>query len=402
MVNRDAVSSVGDCILFSTADWDEPYWTNKQHTACVLAEFGWRVLYIESVGLRTPKMNSNRDWSRLWQRLWRGLRSLILGAPARSQNIWVLSPLVIPAIHHKPLGRWFNRRLLQLAIGRFVRTYHFQQPLVWTYHPFMMNAIERFKHGPVVFHCVDDLAAVPGVNANVYYQAEVELLRNCQIIFVTAQSLKERCEQYNPNTYYYPNVVDAAHFSEARRQGPLPADLEKICEPRLVYHGVLSDFKVDFELLLNAAKLRPDFQWVFIGEEREGQQSEWISRLKELSNTHFVGYRSYQRLPIYLRGMQVGLLPTLLNDYTRSMFPMKYFEYLAAGLPVVATPLAFTEQACNGLETAGNSAEFVAAVERQLKRGRLTDDEADRFVADNTWEGRTANMLKQVQLLVAA
>lgn len=70
-----------DCVMFSTADWDEPYWTNKQHTASLLASRGWRVLYVESVGFRSPKVGSGRDWARLWRRLWRGVQSLVLGPP---------------------------------------------------------------------------------------------------------------------------------------------------------------------------------------------------------------------------------------------------------------------------------------------------------------------------------
>ena len=389
-------SSSGDCVLFSTADWDEPYWTNKQHTARNLAELGWRVLYVESVGLRAPKLNSAKDWSRIWRRLWRGLQSNFLAPRRREENLWVLSPLMLPAKHHWPVVRAFNQALLAWSVARFAKSHLFGKPVVWTYHPFMLDAIAGLPRGSLIYHCVDDLARIPGVDVEAFDVAQQQLLGLCDAVFTTAASLRDECLRYNANTHFFPNVVDAQHFGRAQERGSLPADVLLIPEPRLVYHGVLSDFKVDFSLIAVAARARPDWQWVFIGEEREGQRSEWISELGRLPNVHFLGYRSYEELPEYLRAMSVGLLPTLLNDYTRSMFPMKFFEYLAAGLPVVSTPLDFARDGRDGLEVGGSPEQFVAAIERQLKRGKLTGEESKTYVGENTWDARTVKMLSYV------
>jgi glycosyltransferase involved in cell wall biosynthesis len=91
--------------------------------------------------------------------------------------------------------------------------------------------------------------------------------------------------------------------------------------------------------------------------------------------------------------MNVGVLPTLLNDYTRSMFPMKFFEYLAAGLPVVSTPLDFAKEPRAGLQVGGDASEFIAAIEKQLARGKLAPQEAKDAVGPNTWEQRLNKML---------
>nr|WP_233176890.1 glycosyltransferase [Ralstonia sp. ASV6] len=382
--------------MFSTADWDEPYWTNKQHTARALARQGWRVLYVESVGLRAPRMSSGKDWSRIWHRLWRGLRSTLFAPPQRESNLWVLSPLMVPAMHHWPLVRGFNQALLRWSVGRFAKKHACRRPILWTYHPFMLPAVQNLQHGPLVYHCVDDLAAVPGVDVAAFRRAQQQLLGRSDAVFTTAVALLEQCRPHNANTHFFANVVDAEHFGTALSAQALPADLAVIPGPRLVYHGVLSDFKVDFALLLAAVAMRPDWQWVFIGEEREGQRSEFVSRLRERPNVHFLGYRSYADLPGYLRGMSVGLLPTQLNDYTRSMFPMKYFEYLAAGLPVVSTPLDFTRHQSQGLEIGADAAQFVAAIERQLARGKLSHAEAKAYVGENTWDARTLKMLEYV------
>ncbi|KVH47204.1 glycosyl transferase family 1 [Burkholderia diffusa] len=385
---------VADCVLFSTADWDEPYWTNKQHTASILASRGWRVLYVESVGFRAPKVGSGRDWARLWRRLWRGMQSLMLGPARRAPNVWVLSPLMVPAKHHWPLLRALNQALLRWTVTRFTRGSRFVAPVVWTYHPYMLDAISRLSRGPLVYHCVDDIGAIPGVDVDAFELAQRELLAGCDAVFTTATALLDKCRPYNANTHFFGNVVDADHFGAALQDaGPLPAELAAIPTPRIVYHGVLSDFKVDFALLHDAARMRPDWHWVLIGEEREGQRSDLAARVAALPNVHRLGYRSYDTLPAYLRGMQVGMLPTLLNDYTRSMFPMKFYEYLAAGLPVVSTPLDFAKVSRPGLLTGGDAASFVAAIDAQLARGRLEPDEVREAVGDNTWERRLDKML---------
>ncbi|WP_442856517.1 glycosyltransferase [Burkholderia sp. WSM2230] len=387
------MSAAHDCVLFSTADWDEPYWTNKQHTASILAARGWRVLYVESVGFRSPKVGSGRDWARLWRRLWRGVQSLVLGPPRRAANIWVLSPLMVPAGHHLPFVRSLNQALLRFSVARFAKGHRYKDPVVWTYHPYMLDSISTLPRGPLVYHCVDDIATIPGVDVDAFRSAQQALLGQCEAVFTTAMSLKEVCLPFNRNTHFFGNVVDDVHFGEARADGPIPAELAAIPEPRLVYHGVLSDFKVDFPLLMQTAQARPQWQWVIIGEEREGQRSELLAQLARLPNVHLLGYRSYQSLPRYLRGMRVGVLPTLLNEYTRSMFPMKFYEYLAAGLPVVSTPLDFAKEPRAGLEVGGDAKAFITAIEKQLARGKLSADEAVAAVGENTWERRLDKML---------
>ena len=94
-----------------------------------------------------------------------------------------------------------------------------------------------------------------------------------------------------------------------------------------------------------------------------------------------------------MRGVDVGLLPTLINEYTRSMFPMKYFEYLAAGLPVVSTPLCFTEDQAYGLLVGSRGNEFSDAVEKQLERGRFSKEFLSNFINEFSWKSRLEKML---------
>lgn len=385
-----------DCLLFATADWDTPYWTNKQHTAHHLAQAGWRVLYVESVGLRQPRMGSGTDWGRLLKRLWRGLR----GPRQVQERVWVLSPLVLPFKHHHPWVRAFNQGLLSWTLSRFCKQHGFTTPMVWTYHPFVLESLQRLQQrhhvalGPTVYHCVDDLAAIPGIDAAAFNAEEQRLLQHCQVVFTTSPSLAIKCSAHHPRVHNFPNVVDVDHFAQAWRQNrPLPDDLAAIPEPRLAYVGALSDFKVDFELLDALAAAKPQWSIVLIGDEREGQHNPTLARMVQRPNVFLLGHRPYAQLPHYLRGMRVGLLPTLVNDYTHSMFPMKYFEYLAAGLPVVSTPLAFVQtQHHEALWVAQDAQAFAHKIQVLLEQD-CSPSTLVQLVGDNTWHSRLQKMM---------
>lgn len=381
-----------DCLLFATADWDTPYWTNKQHTAHHLALMGYRVLYIESLGLRAPTANA-KDLKRIWQRLKSGLRP-----PKQVKaNVWVLSPIAIPFKHHWALIRIINQGCLRLCIKLFMQQHEFRKPMIWTYHPFMQSSIKDIENGPLVYHCVDDLSAMPGIDAEKFNAEEQRLLPKCNAVFVTSQTLKVKCQPFHAEIYYFPNVVDIDHFGLARQEGALPADIASIPSPRIGFMGSLSDFKVDFELIHSVAICRPQWNFVLIGDAKEESNCPWVAKLRTHSNVHFLGHKTYNQLPSYLRGIDVGILPTLINDYTKSMFPMKYFEYLAAGVPVASTPLDFTRQHGAGLKVAGSTEGFIAAINEQLQRGKLTSEEAVAFVGENTWSARLKKMLAIVE-----
>ncbi len=383
-----------NCIIFSTADWDEPYWTNKQHCAKSLAKLGTKVLYIESFGLRKPSLNSGKDWRRLWNRFCKGLSSLIFGAASTGMGIFVLSPLLIPGGYKSPLTKKINTLLLQYTIKRTLSRQNFEQPLVWTYHPFILDIIDELQiENNLIYHCVDSLAAIPGIDTQSFLSAEKKLLERADAVFATSPYLTKHCLTYNPNTLFLSNVVDVDHFGVALEVGPIPIDLAAIPEPRLCYHGVLSDFKIDFQLLIDCARLKPEWSWVLIGEEREAQTSALVAELKKLHNVHFLGYKSYNQLPFYLRGMQVGLLPMKINDYTQGVFPMKYYEYIASGLPVISTPLDFALNSCLELVVARDQGSFVESIEHILSQGKIPPAKIAILVGANTWAKRSRIML---------
>jgi glycosyltransferase involved in cell wall biosynthesis len=379
-------------IIFSTADWRTRYWTNKQHNAATLARRGHRVLYVETVGLRRARLFDRRDVRRLLRRLLGGLRSLVFGPTQEQPGLWVLSPLTLPWAQGNTLVRRVNAWMLRLALRRAITRVGLRGAEVWTYHPYVLDAIGGLQLGPLSYHNVDDLSAVPGVDTNAFLAAETALLECSDTVFVTARRLEVRCQEHNANVHFLANVADADHFGRAI-DAVEAADLAGIPRPRLGYHGVLSDLKLDLPLLAELLRRHPEWHLVLIGDAPEGQDPASLAALRDLGNVHFLGPRPYADLPAYLAGFDVGLIPLARNAYTASMYPMKLFEFLAAGVPVVASDAPFVKDAPGSIEVATDVESFSAAIARQLTRGRLSHAQAREAVGDHTWDSRLTTML---------
>jgi glycosyltransferase involved in cell wall biosynthesis len=377
-----------DILLIATADWDTKPWTNKQHMAKSLAGHGFRVVYVESLGLRRPT-SDRRDFARIVRRVGRAVR----GLRRVDANIWLLSPLVLP-LHGNASVRLVNTLILSTVIKKSLRSLDFSRFICWTYNPLTTSLLDHLDPECTVYHCVDDLSAVPGIDRELLAHADASLVKRADVVFVTNPIVRDRwLELKGKDVHYLPNVADYEHFSRGRKGSPIPAEIVSIPPPRVGYVGTISDYKIDFDMVIQIAQQRPDWHWVFIGEAREGQRAAVIQELGRLSNVHFLGYRDYQGLPEYLSGFDIATLPMLINQYTVSMFPMKFFEYLAAGRPVIATKLPALEEYREACRFVSSAQEFIEVAERILKGDAPDSLSCDRVARKHTWEWRTQEML---------
>ena len=378
-----------DITLLATADWDHPFWTNKQHVAESLVALGHRVLYIDSLGLRPPTLAS-RDRLRLLRRLRRCLRGPRLVQP----GLWVLTPLQVPLQGVRGVDRC-NRCLLAVSLRLAYWWLGFQRDVLWTYSPRSSKLLALHAYRRTLYHCVDAIDAQPGMNGPQLRLDEQHLCRSVDLVVTTTPVLQERCAAEARRCVLLPNAVDVEHFRRAQQPELLiPGDLACIPGPRLVFVGAIAAYKQDLALLAALAQAHPAWSIVLIGAIGEGDPSTTVSVLDECPNIHLLGPRPYAQLPAYLKGASVGLIPALLNDYTRAMFPMKFFEYLAAGLPVVATPLPALEAYRAFVSSAAEPAAFAQAIERCLAAGPNRDPALAELLQAVSYRQRTRQMLR--------
>ena len=386
---------MADFVVLATADWDHPLWTNKQHTAVSLAELGHRVLYVESLGLRPPRPGT-ADLPRILKRFRRLLR-----LPRRMrEGIWVWSPFVIPGASD-PLSQRLNRLLVRRGLDLACRWIGFRTPILWTYNPLTMEVLQLSSFAGSVYHCVDRIQAQPEMPAERIDRAEQTLCQAVNAVFTTAPELQRALAPLNSHTHLFGNVADYEHFSNAwRERRRCPAELVDVPSPRLLFVGAIDAYKLHLPLLCNLARQRPDWSFVLVGPVGEADPNTDVKALQRCPNVHLPGPQPYAELPDWLAHGDVALLPLRLNSYTRNMFPMKFFEYLSAGLPVVASSIpSLQSHRQAALLVLPDAAEFEAAILAALADRGPSRGVRLALAEQHTYRSRTSSMLAVLELL---
>jgi glycosyltransferase involved in cell wall biosynthesis len=380
-----------DIVCVGFADWDTELWTNQHHLMSRLAREN-RVLFIESLGLRRPQL-AGRDLARIGRRLRRGLQ------PARSvDGLQVLSPLVIP-LHGSRLARQLNARLLPLLVRRAASRAGLQRPILWSYVPQAEVLIDALDPQLVVYHCVDDIAAHSLIDSASFAAAEERFTRRADLVLASAPKLAERLRRLSGNVLDAPNVADTELFARALQDGPLDPGMAALPEPRIVFTGAIAAAKLDIGLLLELAQARRDWSFALVGPVGAGDPRTDASPLAREPNVHLLGARSYRELPEVLRAAQVGLIPYARNELTESIFPMKVYEYLAAGLPVIATPLPAIAEVPE-VQCAADAGGMLALLERALAEDSPERRfERSRSAAAHSWDRRMEEIAAAIALL---
>lgn len=380
-----------DIVCVGFADWDTELWTNQHHLMSRLAVDN-RVLFVESLGLRRPQL-AGRDLHRIARRLRRGI-----APPRRVDGLDVLSPLVLP-FHSSRFVRAINGRLLPALVGRAASRMGMRHPILWAYVPQAEALIERLDPSLIVYHCVDDISAHALIDSDSFRASEERFAAKADLVLASAPELVRRMRALSQNVLDAPNVADTALFAEALGDiEPDPA-IAALPRPLIVFTGAISQVKLDIGLLAELARLRPEWSFALVGPVGAGDPHTDISALAREPNVHLLGMREYRQLPAVLKGADAGLIPYARNELTNSIFPMKVYEYLAAGLPVVATPLPALE----GIPEVRVAAD-APGVARLLDEALADDspearDERSQAAQGHSWDARIAEISAAIEAL---
>jgi glycosyltransferase involved in cell wall biosynthesis len=370
----------GNDIICFANDWDaEPL--SKKHIALRLAQKN-RVLWVNSTGNRNPTA-SVRDLRRAWKKLGQFLR----GCRPVANNISVFAPLVIP-FHGNRAARWVNRRLLAWSLRRACRKLGFHKPITWTFVPSSADVAGSLGERLLIYHCVDEFSKFTGTDEAAIGGMEQGLMEKADMVVVSSTRLYETKQRYNPNTLLVTHGVDVAHFRKACLPAvEAPADCADLKHPVIGFFGLIADW-VDLEVIRHLAASRPQWSLLLIGDVQTD-----TSALRELSNVHLLGRRSYASLPAYCKAFDVAILPFVVNDLTEAANPLKLREYLAAGLPVVATPLPEVLKLSSLVRMARTPGEFLEQVEGLLNEGKRGPDPAVSVLMEReSWDQKVEDL----------
>jgi glycosyltransferase involved in cell wall biosynthesis len=375
-------------VCIGHGDWNPELATNQHHLMSRLGQAN-EVLFVESLGLRRPQFVS-RDLRRMWRRLRDGLKGI-----RPDDGVHVLSPIGIPAHSHRWL-RTINGALLRWQVGRAATRLGFDRPMLWSYVPQAEALLGLLEPSFVVYHCVDDIAAQKGVHGPSFRDAERRFVSRADLVLASAPAIAERLRFLHPNVVDAPNVADVDFFATALEPGPVDAAIEALPRPRVVFTGAVVPTQVDLDWLAALARERPDWSFALVGPIGFGDPRSDVSALRAVPNIHLLGARPYDELPRILRSADAALIPYALNPLTASVFPMKVYEYIAAGLPVVSTPLPALRDVPE-VTLVASPREAAEALDRLMAEGSaLRRRERSASAAGHAWSDRLAEIADAV------
>jgi glycosyltransferase involved in cell wall biosynthesis len=351
-------------VCFSHLRWDF-VWQRPQHLLMRAAKH-YRIIVVEEPAYK-PAVTAHIEISH------------------RSGGITIALPVLPEGLSEAEAIR-AQRRLVDQLLAREPEAGR----IFWYYTPMALAFTAHLECDLCVYDNMDELSAFRGASQELL-ALEQKLFDKADLVFTGGMSLYEAKRSRHHSVHPFPSSIEFDHFSKARRVEQEPKDQAGIPRPRLGFFGVI-DERMDVDLVGAAAALKPDWHFVMIGPVVKIDPAS----LPQRSNIHWIGGKSYADLPRYLSGWDVGFMPFALNEATRFISPTKTPEFLAAGVPVVSTPITDVVRPYGekGLvEIARTAQEVVAKAETLLARPKdAWLQRVDRHLAAGSWNKTWASM----------
>lgn len=352
-------------VCFSHLRWNFVY-QRPQH---LLSRFtrNFKVYYIEE-----PLYDATSDFLEVFR-------------PA--ENLWVVVPHLREGLQEEDNIAKQKEFLANFFIENDITNYFF-----WYYTPMAVPVSDHFNPTLIIYDCMDELAAFKFAPQSLK-DRENELFRKADLVFTGGYSLYEAKKNRHPEVHPFPSSIDAEHFFKARLYTIDPPDQASIPHPRIGYFGVI-DERMDLTLIEGIARRKPEWHIIMVGPVAKIS----IDSLPKLPNIHYLGMKSYSELPSYISGWDIAMMPFAHNESTRYISPTKTPEYLAAGKPVISTPIidVLRQYGRNGLvNIAGTPEEFVRVASLELENTDRDEwfQHVNEFLSQNSWDKTWQRMM---------
>ncbi|HEY5155961.1 MAG TPA: glycosyltransferase [Acidimicrobiales bacterium] len=348
-----------------------------------------RVVFVNSIGLRMPVPGrTSQPLRRIVQKA-DSVRRFVRRPLPDVPEFVVVSPLSLP-FYGSPLGRSVNRLLVRWQLQVVLRALGIHRPIYFVTLPTGYEAIRGLPRRALLVNKADKYSTLPDVDQAYIAGLERELLETAdRVLYVSRAMQAGDQELVGDRASFLDHGVDLDHFTR-RPEDEVPDDLARIPRPRVGYFGYLADYRVDFDLLERLARELPEVQLVLVGDA-----SCSMERFDTLPNVHWLGSRSYEEIPAYGSGFDVGLMPYLRNEWIHHSNPIKLKEYLALGLPIVSTEVPEVARYTEWLSMASDPDDFIELVRQALAgHGPATPEGRRAAVTPYSWDGRAAAVVR--------
>jgi len=374
--------------------------TSKHQIALELAAQNHRVLWINAAGMRVPSLGSGADRKRIIERLLLACR----GLDRVMENIWVLSPLVLPFPRSR-LARCLNEWIYRLTAWRGICRLRLSRPVLISFFLLVPEMIRQWADTSI-YYCVDKWDAFGRYDSVTMAEMNRRSCTAADIVLASSSVIFNEIKIYNSRTYLVPHGVKYEHFHKVlesetvtARSGKKPVDLP---EGKIIGFFGLLDERVDKDLVVRVAGECSGSKVVLLGKADSD-----VSWMHKEPNIVWLGAKSFDVLPEYVAGFTVGIIPYAVNAQTMAINPVKLLEMMAAGCPVVSTDLPEVkkygsagawEQRSNGVAIGRDQAEFVRLVKERLEKPLTPDEQRvlSMSVSGETWSVRVKQILELI------
>jgi len=305
-------------------------------------------------------------------------------------TVYALPPVLPFFNRFRWINRWNQKRMARY-IRKRMKQHGFSNPVLWVYSPVTADCVDHVPHSALVYDCVDRHSAYGGLmNPELVDTMELDLAAKSTQVFATAVGLAERLKAANPNTVFIPNGANFERFVQASQPQDCPEDLKGVSGPIFGFVGALQAC-IEYGFLEYAAESRPDWNFVFIGRENAGVD---LSRLRAMPNCKFLGLKPNEQLPAYLAQFDACLNLFASGDLSKDVSPLKFYEYLATGKPVVSTPQPDQVlQYADIIQIAHSKEDFVACCQAVLDgKDAATTSARIEEGRKSSWDARVEQM----------
>lgn len=375
-----------DIIYIGGSDWEGPWGIHQQlmtrlaaHNRVLFIEYQYNFLY----SLYKPKLFIAKNNRR------RALRQV-------SKNIFAYAPSYTMPFNYeiRSINR-LNQASLAQQIKGAAEKLSFKNYILWSVLPSAADLLGDLRQRSLlIYHLGNDILAedISRFRRRGKLGMEAEIVKEADLIFSHTEYLMERYKEYSDKIHYLPSGVDYEYFrSTIESDSAEPADIRSSGRPRVAIVGYLDDYVYDVELMEDMIKKRPEYSFIFLGPL--SARAKKISALKRFKNVIFTGNKSYREIPVYLKWVDACLIPYKVTGLGGAASPLKCYEYLASGKPVVSSAVKDILKYADVVRISYGLGEFCNNLDRALgEDSRENIDKRLETARNNSLDARAARV----------